>query len=197
MKEKSSPWIKIISLNPPSLQDNTADADRLIAALKAELHTDHIDIDLDLLKQLPELLRKWAYRARCIVFKDRNRYLLTGILYAFLLGTPLLLAIGYVASALTSLVVFTATHSTRGPWFWQLYFHRELVVPGQLFYDGTYWLLAKTTACAMGIAMIAYARGASPKDSSRAVSQGVTSTILWATLYVLFVHFVFAFLEFG
>jgi hypothetical protein len=26
--------------------------------------------------------------------------------------------------------------------------------------------------------------------------QGVTSTILWATLYVLFVHFVFAFLEF-
>lgn len=128
---------------------------------------------------------------------EPRRYLLTGILYAFLLGTPLLLAIGYVASALTSLVVFTATHSARGPWFWQLYFHRELVVPGQVLYDGTYWLLAKTTACALGIAVIAFGRGASPKDSSRAVSQGVTSTILWATLYVLFVHFVFAFLEFG
>jgi len=125
-----------------------------------------------------------------------RRYLLTGILYAFLLGTPLLLAIGYAASAVTSLVVFTATHPARGPWFWQLYFHRELVVPGQLFYDGTGWLLAKTIACAAGIAMIAYGRGASPKDSSRAVSRGVTSTILWATLYVLFVHFVFAFLEF-
>ncbi len=127
---------------------------------------------------------------------EPRRYLLTGILYAFLLGTPLLLGIGYVASAATSLIVFTATHPDHGPWFWQLYFHGELVNPGHLFYVGTYWLLAKTTACALGIALIAYARGASPKDSSRAVSQGVTSTILWATLYVLFVHFVFAFLEF-
>ena len=79
MKEKSSPWIKIISLNPPSLQDNTADADRLIAALKTDLQTDHVDVDLDLLKKLPDLLRKWDYRARCIVFKDRRRWLLTGI----------------------------------------------------------------------------------------------------------------------
>ena len=30
---------------------------------------------------------------------DPRRYLLTGILYAFLFGTPLLLAIGYLASA--------------------------------------------------------------------------------------------------
>ncbi len=127
---------------------------------------------------------------------EPRRYLLTGILYAFLLGTPFLLAIGYAASALTSLAVFTATHPGRGPWFWQLYFHRELIIPGALFYDGTSWLFAKTTACALGIALIAYARGASPKDSSRAVSRGVTSTILWATLYVLFVHFVFAFIEF-
>ena len=79
MTSSDSPWVKIISLNPPSLQDNTADADRLIAALRAELKADHIDIDLDLLKQLPELLRKWAYKARCIVFKDRQRWLLTGI----------------------------------------------------------------------------------------------------------------------
>ncbi len=127
---------------------------------------------------------------------EPRRYLLTGILYAFFLGTPFLLAIGYAASALTSLVVFTTTHPGRGPWFWQLYFHRELVVPGHLFFAGTSWLFAKTTACALGIALIAYARGASPKDSSRAVSQGVTSTILWATLYVLLVHFVFAFVEF-
>ena len=97
---------------------------------------------------------------------------------------------------MTSLVVFTATHPDRGPWFWQLHFHRELVVPVSCSIDGTYWLLAKTTLCAAGIAVIAYSRGARPKDSSRAVSQGVTSTILWATLYVLAVHFVFAFLEF-
>ncbi len=127
---------------------------------------------------------------------EPRRYLLTGILYAFLVGTPWLLAIGYAAAAVTSLVVFTATHPQRGPWFWQLYFHRELIVPGCWLYDGTYWLWAKTTVCAAGIALIAYARGAAPKDSSQAVSRGVTSTILWATLYVLFVHFIFAFLEF-
>ncbi len=63
---------------------------------------------------------------------EPRRYLLTGILYAFLVGTPWLLAIGYAAAAVTSLVVFTATHPHRGPWFWQLYFHRELIVPGQL-----------------------------------------------------------------
>jgi ABC-type lipoprotein export system ATPase subunit/ABC-type transporter Mla maintaining outer membrane lipid asymmetry permease subunit MlaE len=127
---------------------------------------------------------------------EPKRYLLTGILYAFLLGTPWLLAIGYASAALTSLVVFTATHLARGPWFWQLHFHRELVVPDQWFYAGSFWLLAKTTACSVGIALIAYSRGARPKDSSRAVSQGVTSTILWSTLYVLAVHFVFAFVEF-
>lgn len=125
-----------------------------------------------------------------------GRYLLTGILYAFLLGTPLLLAIGYASAACTSLVVFTATHPDRGPWFWQLHFHRELFLPNQLLYAGTYWLGAKTTMCAIGIATIAYCLGAQPKDSSRAVSQGVTSTILWSTLYVLAVHFVFAFFEF-
>jgi ABC-type polar amino acid transport system ATPase subunit/ABC-type transporter Mla maintaining outer membrane lipid asymmetry permease subunit MlaE len=127
---------------------------------------------------------------------EPKRYLLTGILYAFLLGTPWLLAIGYASAALTSLIVFTATHFARGPWFWQLHFHRELVVPDQWFYAGSLWLLAKTTACSVGIALIAYSRGARPKDSSRAVSQGVTSTILWSTLYVLAVHFVFAFVEF-
>ena len=79
MTTSDSSWVKVISLNPPSLKDNTADADRLIAALKADLQTDHVDVDLDLLKKLPELLRKWDYRARCIVFKDRRRWLLTGI----------------------------------------------------------------------------------------------------------------------
>lgn len=128
---------------------------------------------------------------------EPKRYLLTGILWAFLVGTPWLLAIGYASAAVTSLVVFTATHADRGPWFWQLYFHRELVVPGQWIYAGTYWLLAKTTVCAVGIAAIAYHCGARPKDSSRAVSQGVTATILWSTLFVLFAHFVFAFVEFG
>jgi uncharacterized 2Fe-2S/4Fe-4S cluster protein (DUF4445 family) len=79
MEKNTPPWVKTVKLNPPALENNTADADRLITALKADLQTDHIDIDFDLLKKLPDLLRKWVYQTRCIVFKDRQRWLLTGI----------------------------------------------------------------------------------------------------------------------
>ncbi len=124
------------------------------------------------------------------------RYLLTGVLYAFLIGTPVLAAISYATAALASLVVFTATHPDRGPSFWNLHFHSELVVPGEFLYAGTLWLLAKTLLCAVGIALIAYHRGARSKHSSGVVSTGITSTILWSTLHVLVVHFAFAFFEF-
>jgi len=80
MSKVQSPWIRTVSLNPPSLQDNTADADRLIRALKSELKTEAIDIDPALLKTLPDSLRKWEYKAGCILFKDRYRWLLTGVI---------------------------------------------------------------------------------------------------------------------
>ena len=79
MKKAESPWIITLILNPPALQDNTADVDRLISALKAALQTTAIHIDLDLLKKLPDLLRQCGYRVRCILFKDRHRWMITGI----------------------------------------------------------------------------------------------------------------------
>ena len=124
------------------------------------------------------------------------RYLLTGTLWAFLLGGPLLVGISYAVAQLTSLIVFTATKPEVGPQFWRTYFHASLHVPGQWFYAGTAWLAAKVFLCSIGIGMIAYYRGAMPKYSTRDVSRGVTSTILWATLFVLTVHFAFAFFEF-
>jgi ABC-type transporter Mla maintaining outer membrane lipid asymmetry permease subunit MlaE len=125
-----------------------------------------------------------------------RRYLLTNILYAFLLGAPLLLAIGYATAAAVSVAVFTATHPERGPEFWELHYHNRLRDPGLWWFSGSHWLLAKTLLCAAGIGAIAYYRGAGPKHSPRDVSTGVTSTVLWATLYVLIVHFAFAFFEF-
>jgi ABC-type transporter Mla maintaining outer membrane lipid asymmetry permease subunit MlaE len=127
---------------------------------------------------------------------EPRRYLLTGILYAFLLGTPLLVGVSFLAARLTSLAVFTATHSELGPFFWQSHFHRELAVPGQWLYAGTGWLVAKVICCAAGMAWIAYDRGRQPKHSPSDVSGGITSQILWSTLYVLVVHFAFAFNEF-
>lgn len=125
-----------------------------------------------------------------------TRYLGTGILYAFALGTPLLVAIAFVAARVTSVLVFTASHPRYGPFFWETHFHRELIAPGEWLYRGTAWLAAKVLVCAAGIALVAYDRGRQPKRSTKDVSLGITSTILWSTLLVLVVHFAFAFVEF-
>jgi uncharacterized 2Fe-2S/4Fe-4S cluster protein (DUF4445 family) len=70
-----------VVLPRPSIADNTADADRLIAALAPAIPASAgaIDIDLDLLRLLPALLRRWEYRLRCTLFHDRDRWVLTGI----------------------------------------------------------------------------------------------------------------------
>ncbi|MCL0051139.1 ASKHA domain-containing protein [Thermodesulfovibrionales bacterium] len=72
-------WVRYISIAPPNLQNNTADADRLIGELKTQLNTDAIDIDLYLLKRLPDLLRRCKYNVNCILFKDRERWLVTEV----------------------------------------------------------------------------------------------------------------------
>ncbi len=63
----------------PTLSDNTADTDRLAGKLKSELLIDHIEIDYPLIKQIPEKLRQWHYRATCVLFKEKNRWILTAI----------------------------------------------------------------------------------------------------------------------
>ncbi len=80
MSKKDTPWLVTVSLPPPSLQNNMADADRLIAALKNALQTDAaIHVDFELLKELPDRLRKCEFHLRCILFKDRHRWLVVGI----------------------------------------------------------------------------------------------------------------------
>jgi uncharacterized 2Fe-2S/4Fe-4S cluster protein (DUF4445 family) len=63
-------WVKSVTLPPPSLGDNTADADRLAAALKKSMGVRTVHLDLDLLKQLPARLREWNFRATAVTFKD-------------------------------------------------------------------------------------------------------------------------------
>jgi uncharacterized 2Fe-2S/4Fe-4S cluster protein (DUF4445 family) len=76
---KCTPWIQTVSLEAPSLKDNTADAERLTQALKSHLKTPAIDIDLDLLKVLPAVLRNSRFNMRCIFFKEKQHWVLTGI----------------------------------------------------------------------------------------------------------------------
>ncbi len=123
-------------------------------------------------------------------------YLLTPILWSFLIGTPLLSYMAYYVARLTSLVTFVVADAVRGPDFWHLNFHRGLEEPGQFLYRGFGWLIAKLLCSGVGIAMIAYYQGLSPKYSTTDVSRSVTSTILWATLFALTVHFAFALFEY-
>lgn len=127
---------------------------------------------------------------------DPWRSVRTPILYAFLIGTPLLTFLSYAVASLTSSVAFLATHATEGIAFWDAHFHKELRMPGSVFYKGTGWLMGKLLMCAVGTAIISWKCGAAPKQSAPDISKGVTRTILWSTLFTLMVHFVFSFLEF-
>lgn len=125
-----------------------------------------------------------------------NFLLLTPILWSFLVGTPVLTFAAYYVARYTSLTTFLMTHPEQGPEFWHQYSMRGLEVHGHFFYKGFSWLIAKLLVSGFGTAVIAYFNGVSPKYSSTDVSRSVTSTILWATLYVLVVHFLFSLFEF-
>jgi ABC-type transporter Mla maintaining outer membrane lipid asymmetry permease subunit MlaE len=125
-----------------------------------------------------------------------ERYLLTNILYAFLLATPLLIGLGFLAAKIMSMTVFVYNHPELGAHYWDGHYHRDLRIPGHLFYLGSEWLIVKLLVCGAGVGAIAYFIGRRPKGSGVEVSRGITATIIGATLYVLVVHFVFAFVEF-
>ncbi len=73
-------WVKTVTLAPPSLSNNTADADRLLEALKPELRSRRIRIDYPLLKTLPGICRRHDFRVRCVLFQDRGEYVLLAVL---------------------------------------------------------------------------------------------------------------------
>jgi ABC-type multidrug transport system ATPase subunit/ABC-type transporter Mla maintaining outer membrane lipid asymmetry permease subunit MlaE len=125
-----------------------------------------------------------------------ERYLLTNILYAFLVGTPILIGLGFLAARATSLAVYVFNFPEKGPDYWDGNFHRDLRIPGEVLYRGTAWLAAKLCLSGLGVGSIAYHVGIRQKSSGVEVSRGITTTIILATLFVLLVHFAFAFLEF-
>jgi len=123
-------------------------------------------------------------------------YLFTGVLWSFVLATPILVLLAYAVAAGTSLLVFVSTHTDYGGLFWQQHFHEYLVGQSYWWYQGSGWLLAKVLVCALVIGSVSYHLGIRRKLSGHDVSKGITQTILWSTLLVLVVHFAFAFIEF-
>jgi uncharacterized 2Fe-2S/4Fe-4S cluster protein (DUF4445 family) len=79
MNEKATPWIQIVQLDKPSLKNNTADAERLLQALRSQLKIATVDIDLSVLKTLPKILRDHDFNIRCVLFKEKHQWVLTDI----------------------------------------------------------------------------------------------------------------------
>lgn len=126
-----------------------------------------------------------------------RRLLLTSIMICFVIGTPLLNLISFWGAKWASLSSFILTHPERGHEFWSYYFHHQLFQIDRWMFYGASWLMAKTVVCGLGVGAIAYHLGRGPKYSTTDVSRSVTSTILWGTLFVLAVHFLFAQIEFN
>ena len=72
-------WIKTVSVSPPSLNDNSADTERVLSGLKSILDTETIVIDLHTLRKLPRVLRKGADKIKCVLFEDRKNWCLLDV----------------------------------------------------------------------------------------------------------------------
>ena len=70
----NDPWIIRVSpdMASPSLDDNTADVDRLVKAVKKELGTEAIAVPYALAKRMTRILRGVDYRVSATLFEDRG-----------------------------------------------------------------------------------------------------------------------------
>ena len=77
-----SGWIRLIRplMDPPSLKDNRADADRLIRGIKRALQTDNIVLEFSLIKKIPSLLRRFEFDALCAVYQEGPSWHLIALL---------------------------------------------------------------------------------------------------------------------
>lgn len=79
--ENSSSWVLRESLAVPSVDDNTADVDRLLVHLEKTLKIEasQIEMDLELIRELPRILRKSDFQVKVTCFKARKRYSLISV----------------------------------------------------------------------------------------------------------------------
>lgn len=113
---KEESWVKLVAVPTPSLKNNTADADRLVEALKDRLQTRRLVLamDLDLLRQIPFRLREGSDRFLCTLFKDRERWTLVGLQAEAKQTPPAGLAIDLGTSRVVLRLIDLASHEILG-----------------------------------------------------------------------------------
>ena len=72
-------WVRTLTLQGPSMADNTGDADRLLHQLRSELGIKDISLDLALMQSLPRILRQSDFSVQCTVFSAGNGWVVTGV----------------------------------------------------------------------------------------------------------------------
>ncbi|MDF1667159.1 MAG: ABC transporter permease [Planctomycetota bacterium] len=128
---------------------------------------------------------------------SERTYLQSTILWMNAIGTIFLNMVAFAASSMTSLVVFTLTQEERTPFFWASHFFTRVKPEmGAWFPPHSDFVFAKLILCSLATVAVSYKVGTMEKRSGAEVSFGTTTTVYWATVSVLFVHFVFAFFEF-
>ena len=124
-------------------------------------------------------------------------YLLIPIVAAMVVAVPWLEWLAFESARFISAITFKVTHPEVGDFFWRQHFDRQITNNGEAFFTVAFrWVMLKNLLCGVGSGVIGYYRGLSPKRSAGDVSDAITSTVLWSTLYVLVVHFLIALLEF-
>jgi uncharacterized 2Fe-2S/4Fe-4S cluster protein (DUF4445 family) len=73
-------YVRFIEIEKPVLGNNIADAQRLEKSLEKVLDGQKIKIPWFLLKTLPTTLRAWDYKARAVLFKDRQSWRLVDLI---------------------------------------------------------------------------------------------------------------------
>jgi uncharacterized 2Fe-2S/4Fe-4S cluster protein (DUF4445 family) len=69
-------WVLTVDVTPPDLSDNTADAERLAAVLKPRLSAPHLAMDLAVLRKIPRVIRTAHSAVSCLVFRERDQWIL-------------------------------------------------------------------------------------------------------------------------
>jgi len=72
-------WCVDMELSLPSLEDNTADWDRIQVALKNRFDVSRSIGHISLYRSLPSIVREAEYKVRCSLFRDRASYYITGV----------------------------------------------------------------------------------------------------------------------
>ncbi len=75
-------WIRACrpEIRQPSLEDNTADVDRLLSGVRRLLDVAGLRVDLQLMRRIPRVLRENAYRVEAIAAKDGGSWRLVDVL---------------------------------------------------------------------------------------------------------------------